>query len=357
MKQRRWERDRIMRLPAVKTASGRLGVLVWLAFCWLGVAVHAALSHDFIPTAQDKIVPPGAKPKVVWADGEFTEGPVPTADGVVLFSDIGNRIMQYDPRSGKTTVFRAESGRSNGMMFDPQGRLVVCEGANTDGGRRISITETDGRVRTLADRYQGKRFNSPNDLAVDRSGRVYFTDPRYVGDEPRELDFEGVFLIEPNGTVKLATRDVNKPNGILVAADGKTVYVSDNPGGPERKRQLLAFSVRADGTLSDKRVLWQFAPRRRGIDGMTLDCEGNIYAAAGSGEHAGVYVFSPQGKPLARIPLPASPTNCVFGVGRESNVLYITAPAPTKAGRPARFALYRISLRKKGYHLYPPKGP
>ena len=118
-----------------------------------------------------------------------------------MFSDIGDRIMRYDPATGSVTVFRDPSGRANGLIFDAQGRLIAAEGANTGGGRRVSITERDGTVRTLADRYQGRRFNSPNDVAVDRRGRVYVSDPRYVGDDPRELDFEAVFRIDPDGTV------------------------------------------------------------------------------------------------------------------------------------------------------------
>ena len=123
--------------------------------------------------------------------------------------------MRFDPETGKTTVFREPSGRANGLIFDPTGRLIAAEGANTGGNRRVSITERDGTVRTLADRYQGKRFNSPNDVAVDRKGRVYVSDPRYVGSEPRELDFEAVFRIDPDGTVTRLETTALKPNGVV----------------------------------------------------------------------------------------------------------------------------------------------
>jgi sugar lactone lactonase YvrE len=126
-------------------------------------------------------IAPGAKLEELWGEGSFTEGGALASDGSILFSDIGDRIMRFDPETGKTTVFREPSGRANGLIFDPSGRLIAAEGANTGGNRRISITERDGTVRTLADRYRGKRFNSPNDVAVDRRGRVYFSDPRYVG--------------------------------------------------------------------------------------------------------------------------------------------------------------------------------
>jgi len=182
--------------------------------CFLLLTIIAA--DDFRPAAQDKIVPAGAKLELVWGEGEFTEGPALAADGSILFSDIGESIYRYDPKTGKTVLFRRPSGRANGLMFNQQGELIACEGANEGGNRRLSITTgidggKDGMVKTLADRYEGKRFNSPNDLAIDALGRVYFTDPRYVGNDTRELDFEGVFLVSPDGSVKLATREVQNP--------------------------------------------------------------------------------------------------------------------------------------------------
>src|SRR5262245_57379438 len=121
-------------------------------------------------TRANPVLPPDATLEKLWGEGEFTEGGALMADGSVLFSDIGDRIMRYDPASGRSSVHRSPSGRANGLIFDPKGRLVAAEGANTGGGRRVSITEVDGTVRTLADRYQGKRFNSPNDVTVDRAG-------------------------------------------------------------------------------------------------------------------------------------------------------------------------------------------
>jgi sugar lactone lactonase YvrE len=319
--------------------------------------VDASPSGEFRPTAQDKIVPRDAKPELLWNEGEFTEGPTPAADGAILFSDIGDRIMRYDPQAGKTTVFRTPSGKSNGLKFNLAGHLVACEGAAPGGKRRISITDSDGNVRTLADRFEGKRFNSPNDLAITTAGRVYFTDPRYVGNEPRDLDFEAVFLVEPDGSVRLATRDVQKPNGIIATPDSKTVYVADNSNLPDGNRQLLAFAVQSDGTLAEKRVLYDFGPNRRGIDGMTLDQQGNIYATAGSGPDAGIYVFGPTGQHLAHVATPGDPSNCVFGVGKEGSTLYITGAGPQPAsgnGEKRRYALYRIGLTIPGYHVFPP---
>lgn len=305
----------------------------------------------FTPTAQEKFVPAGAKLELLWGDGEFTEGPALAPDGSILFSDIGQAIYRYDPKTGQAALFRQPSGRSNGLMFNQQGALVACEGANTGGNRRISITTgingaKDGVVKTLADRYEGKRFNSPNDLAIDGQGRVYFTDPRYVGSEPRELDFEAVFLVSPDGGVKVATREVSKPNGILVSPDGKTVYVSDN--NPQGSRHLVAFTVKADGTLDGKRVRHDFGTGR-GIDGMTLDRQGNIFATAGSGDKAGVYVFTPDGTPLAFIPTPGDPTNCVFGGGADSSTLYVTSANSKQPG--TKYGLYKIKLNATGHHV------
>jgi gluconolactonase len=288
--------------------------------------------------APGPVIPPDATWELLWGEGEFTEGPALAPDGSIYFSDIGNRIMRFDPKTTQTAVYRDPGGRSNGMKFDAKGRLVVCEGGNTGGGQRISITESDGKVRTLADRWEGKRFNSPNDLAIDPKGNVYFTDPRYVGDEPREIDFEGVFRITLDGKVTLATKDVQKPNGIIVTPDGATAYVADTNSDPKGNHQLVAFTIAADGSFTNKRLLHDFGPDRRPIDGMTLGRDGNIYAAAGAkkNEDGGLWVFSPKGEKLGFLATPGDPTNVCFAA--DGMTLYITAQAGKKWG------LYRVKL-------------
>jgi putative heme-binding domain-containing protein len=286
------------------------------------------------------ILPKDAKLEKVWGDGEFTEGPAYGPDRCVYFSDIGNRIMKYNPATGTTSEYRKASGRANGLKFNAQGRLVACEGANTGGGRRVSITEKDGTVRTLADHWQGKRFNSPNDLAIDRQGRVYFTDPRYVGDEPRELDTESVYRVDPDGTVTRIIADVTKPNGIILAPDMKTLYLAESH--PQGARQLLAYRLHADGTVGPKKILFDFGADR-GIDGMAIDVRGNLYAAAGQGKTGGVYVFTPEGKRVGFLPTPETPTNCAFG-GRDRKTLYVTA------GR----SLYQVHLAVEGFAIFWP---
>jgi gluconolactonase len=284
------------------------------------------------------VIAPGATLEKVWGEGSFTEGGAVDRDGSILFSDIGNRIMRFDPKTGKTTVFREPSGRSNGMIFDSAGRLIVAEGANSGGGRRVSVTERDGTIRTLADNYDNKRFNSPNDVAVDRLGRVYVSDPRYVGNEPRELDFEGVFLIDSQGFVIPLVTTAKKPNGLALSPDEKTLYVSDNGAG---RRVLIAAERGPTGKLGSTKVLHDFGSGR-GIDGMTVTTDGRIVGAAGSGGKAGVVVISPDGKILATIPTPEDPANVEFG-GEDGKTLYICA------GK----SLYRIKTTMTGYRLWP----
>lgn len=281
----------------------------------------------------------GAKLEKLWGDGEFTEGPAEGPDGCIYFSDIGNRIMKFDPKTGRTTAFRDPGGRSNGLKFDAMGRLVACEGANTGGGRRISITEKDGTVKTLADKFEGKRFNSPNDLTLDARGRIYFSDPRYVGEEKRELDHESVYRVDPDGTVTRLTTDTTKPNGLVISPDGKTLYVAESNGGAKGKRHLLAYPLKEDGTLGERKVLYDFGAER-GIDGMTVTKDGVIVATAGSKENAGVWFFDPSGKKLAVLKTPEDPSNCCFA-GADKKTLYVTA------GK----SLYRVKLTIVGHSL------
>jgi gluconolactonase len=308
-----------------------------MTVCMLLVALLAVEpSEKDIP-----LVPPGAKLEKLWGDGEFTEGPACGWGGCIYFSDIGDRIMKYDSATGKTTEYRNPSGRANGLDFDPQGRLVAAEGANTGGKRRVTRTDKDGTVEVLADRWKHKKFNSPNDVTIDLKGRIYFSDPRYVGDEPREIDTENVYRIDPDGTLTQLITDMEKPNGVILSPDMKTLYVAE--ANPKGKQQLLAYPLDADGGVGAKKVLYDFG-KGRGIDGMVVDVKGNIYAAAGDGDKAGVYVFSPEGKQLDFIPTPETPSNCVFG-GKDRKTLYITA------GK----SLYRITLNAEGFAVYWPK--
>jgi gluconolactonase len=306
--------------------------MILLPVLLLGVAAMAA---------DGPLVPDDAKLEKLWSEGAFTEGPAQGPDGCIYFSDIGTRIMKFDPASGKTTEFRSPSGRANGLDFDAQGRLLAAEGANTGGNRRVTRTEKDGNITVLADKFEGKRFNSPNDLTIDTKGRVYFSDPRYVGDEGRELDHESVYRIDPDGKVTRIINDVSKPNGLAISPDMKTLYVAES--NHKGKRQLRAYPLQDDGSVGEMKVLHDFG-EKRGVDGMSIDEQGRLFATAGTGKETGVYIFAPGGKHLGFIQTPETATNCVFA-GPERNVLYITA------GK----SLYRIKLNTRGYAIYWPK--
>jgi gluconolactonase len=328
---------------------------------WICIAVWSltsiALGHaeEAAPTGDSSIIPTGAKLERLWNDGEFTEGVAVSKDGLVYFSDIAieaknpGRIMRFDPTTGKTTVHVADSGQSNGLFFDPKGRLLATCGANI-GLRGLFEVTADGKMKVVVDRFEGKRFHSPNDLVIHPSGRVYFSDPRYVGTEPLELDQMSVYRVDPDGKVHRATTDIQKPNGLILSPDAKTLYVADTdngatglePAGTPPSKPLMtlnAFPVHADGSLGPKKVLVDFG-QGTGTDGMTTDTAGRIYCAVRKDERHGIVVFSPEGRELAYIPTEPLPTNCTFGKGADSKSLYITAGT----------GLYRIRLLATGYH-------
>lgn len=296
----------------------------------------------FNATAQTQLVPQNSSLELVWDEGKFTEGPVVRKDGAILFSDVRQKtIFCYDPDTGKTKIFRKHSGAANGLAMTAQQELIACEGAD-GGNRRVSITQPSQQPKTLVDNWRGKKLNSPNDVALAPNGRIYFTDPRYGSSEGRELSFEGVYFVQ-DGQAHLATREVERPNGILISADGQTAYVADNNNEYGGARKLYRFAIQDDGTFSARKELFDFGMGRRGIDGMTFDAAGRIYATAGSGIDAGVYVFGPNGEQLAVISVPDLPTNCTFGGKSEQHALYITAQTKRDSDN-APFGLFRIEL-------------
>jgi gluconolactonase len=291
----------------------------------------------------------------------FLEGPAVDAAGNVFFSDIaGNRILKLDGQ-GKVSVFRADSGQTNGNTFDAEGRLISCEGGEQAPGRR-RIVRTDmktGAVTVLTDKYEGKRYNSPNDACVDSQGRIWFTDPRYNPDRSDlELDVEGVYRIDADGKVTrvLDQKRIDRPNGIAISPDARTLYVIDSHPKPGGNRKIWAFEVQSGGDLGKQRLVFDFGPGRGG-DGVRVDMDGNLWVAAGisvrrgPGESLdtppGVYVIAPQGKLLGRIPVPENLiTNVAFG-GPQRKTLYVTA------GK----TVYRFPVNVSGYAVYPPLAP
>ena len=250
----------------------------------------------------DSMPPTGIDPLMGRGDLEkvrggfsFTEGPVWIASkNVLLFSDVpADTINELQP-SATITVFRHPTGRSHGLGLDPQGRLIASEGDN----RRVSRTLADGTVVTVADRWQGKRLNSPNDNITRSDGTIYFTDPPYgvPAGQARELDFQGVFRVDPAGTVHLESRDMNRPNGVALSPDEKTLYVDDTAAGLVRK-----FPVTPDGSLGPPTM---FVPDTGGGgDGMAVDDAGNVYVAT----DGGVKVYKPNGMTRGIIAVPRCP--------------------------------------------------
>jgi YD repeat-containing protein len=258
----------------------------------------------------------------------YAEGPLWHPDGYLLFADSPrDRLLKWDPRTRSVSVFREPSGAATALGFDREGRLLATEHRN----RRISRTEPDGSIVTLVDRYEGKRLNSPNDFVVARDGTVFFTDPPYGLPrqvEGKELDFQGVYRLDPDGRLRLLVRDMVRPNGIGLSPDQRTLYVTDT----ERKH-LRAFRLRDDGTVDAGRVLANMQPWKSGVqgvpDGLAVSAEGHVLAT-GPG---GVWVFDANGGRLGVIPTPEPPAACAFG-DPDGKMLYITA----------RSRVYRIRM-------------
>jgi len=267
------------------------------------------------------------------------EGPAWHADGYLLFTG-GGKITKRDA-DGRVSIFREDAGGANGLLFDHEGRLVVCE----SGRRRVTRTERDGTITVLADNYRGSRFNTPNDLTIDSRSRIYFTDPRYgsranmeMRDENGRIT-EGVYRIDAPGKVeRIIAHEVERPNGILVAPGDRHIYVADNNnntvGGA---RKLWRFDLREDGSINPRsRKLIYDWKNARGPDGFKMDAQGRLYVAAGlnvpnppyetaDALRAGIYVLSTGGKLLDFVPIPNDEvTNCAFG-GMDLRTLFVTA--------------------------------
>jgi gluconolactonase len=271
----------------------------------------------------------------------FTEGPAAAADGTVYFSDIANnRIMKFDSVAGMTSVFREPSGRANGLLFDPQGRLLACEGnefGDNDGNRRITRTDlATGEVEVLTDNFEGKKYNAPNDIAACSNGQIFFTDPCYGDRATMELDHDSVFRIDLDGSVSrvITQPEIQRPNGIALSPDEKTLYLVDSCPIVGGNRKIWKFDLSPEGEVSNQQVVIDFAPGRGG-DGMAVAQNGDLYIAAGisrpRGPHEattvppGIWIVAPDGEVKGRIPIPEDVlTNVTFG-GEDLQTLFIAA--------------------------------
>jgi gluconolactonase len=333
----------------------------------LAAAVILAVASPGLSQTKSDIVPAGAKLEKIWDGGVvLTEGVAVAPDGVVYFSDItfshvakdktgaieAGHIWKLDPKTLKATIFRSPSGMSNGIKFDAKGDMIVAEGADFGGRRVIRTDMKTGKSYIIAGLFEGRPFNSPNDITIDLKGRIYFSDPRYLGHEPIEQPVQAVYRIDTDGTIHRIITDAGKPNGVCVSPDQKTLYVVSNDNGttgigrlpdktPTYKGQmaLLAYDLASDGSAKFRKVFVNYAPQD-GPDGLCADVEGNLYVAVRDETRPGIYVYSPMGKELAYIKTEI-PTNVGFGRGPESRTLYVTA------GK----SLYRIRLNKEGYQL------
>src|SRR6187402_386698 len=264
----------------------------------------------------------------------FTEGPTVDRDGNVYFTElVYQRILKLSA-NGVVSTFREQSNNANGLLIDPQGRLVACEGSDSQRTGVLQkfkpqVTRTDlltGKMEVLADNYQGKPFVGPNDVTIDGKGRLYFTD----------LPGGAVYRIDGPGQLAriLAVPDIQRPNGIQISPDDKQLYLIEANGAEGGARMIRAYDLRPDGTVANMRVHYNFYPGRS-ADGMSIDTQGNLYASAGMNQlrgtsetHAtntGVHVISPDGKLIKFIPIPEDfITNNAFG-GPDMKTLYVTA--------------------------------
>jgi gluconolactonase len=266
----------------------------------------------------------------------LTEGPAWDGEFLYFTHIQASRIMRYDPQSGALTEWRGGTNRTNGLAFDLQGGLFGC----CSGGRAIVRFDPDGKNVTIADRVDGRKLNTPNDLAIDRKGRIWFTNPINRGNwdktEKTELDNMSVLRADPqsDGSYKVTrvTFDNTQPNGILVSKDQGTLYVAESSYTRGVARELRAYPIQGDGSLGKYRTLFTWGEDHRdvhrGIDGMCLDAEGNIIATAGyyaSGSGPMLYVFAPNGRVLETHTVPANrPTNCCFG-GPDLTTIFVTS--------------------------------
>jgi gluconolactonase len=271
-----------------------------------------AVGQDFVNIRIDKVA----------AGYAFAEGPAWSPMGFLVFSDIpNNKLMQFTPGE-PASVFRENSNGATGNKFDAQGRLYSCE----SHARRVTRTDKKGKVEVLADHWQGKRFNAPNDLAVRKEGDVYFTDPAFGNQQDqRELDFFGVYHISRKGELEVIAKPKGRPNGIALAPDGRILYVSNSD-----ERNVRSYDLDKSGAASNERIL---ISGLEGVpDGICVDEKGDLYVAANQ-----IQVFSAEGKPLGSVQTQETPSNCTFG-DPDLASLYITA----------RTSIYRARLDVKG---------
>lgn len=311
-------------MPVLSSRCRPGAVVGWLVIAGWLMGSSAAYAVDIT-----QLVAPNAEMQKLVGDCKFTEGPAYSPQEFLLFSDIPNsRIVRWNP-DGVVQDFLKPSGEANGLMFDANGDLYICQG----GARRVvKIGKQDGKTEVLADKYDGKPLNSPNDLALDGHGGLYFTDPRYGADLKLDQTCMGVYYISPQGQITRVIDSLERPNGILVSQDGRKLYVAE-----PNKGQLYLYDITAPGQVSSGKLIFEGDKELDGggPDGMALDEFGNVYTT-----YAGIVVLKADGTLIGRIPVPERPANCKFG-GPDRKTLFVTA----------RTSLYSLSMSVAGAEL------
>lgn len=295
----------------------------------VSLAVSRAAAQPIDNTPIPGLGPTGPVVKVT-GGFQFTEGPAADADGKILvFSDIPAAQINRLDADGKISVFRENSNNVNGTMFNAAGELVGCEMQ----GRIVAMNAKGEVVRVLTDKYEGRRYNAPNDLVIDSSGGVYFTDPHFRAPEPLPQGVTAVYYVAADGRVSRMISDLKAPNGVILSPDEKTLYVI-----PSGQAEMMAYDVQSPGKLGPGRVFCTLQQPEgqsgRGGDGLTVDVKGNLYITSG----LGLQVFDPSGKALGIIKFPESPANCTFG-GPDRKTLYATC----------RTSLYAVPMETAGH--------
>jgi len=301
------------------------------------IALFAVMACG-VTVAQEPGAIPGVGPsgpvKKVHTGSKFTEGPIGDAGGNVYFSDIPNQKIHKIDAAGKVGIFREMSNRANGLMINAKGEIVACEMA----GAIVALSADGKDRRVITDKYDDKPYNAPNDLVIDKTGGIYFTDPSFSAKPPLPQGKTCVYYAAADGKVTRLIDDLPNPNGVRLSPDEKTLYVF-----PSGQKQMMSYPVEGPGKIGKGKVFCELKQAKEGGngggDGATVDVKGNVYVAAATG----LQVFDKDGKYLGTIQFPEQPSNATFG-GKDMKTLCVTA----------RTSVYACPMEVAG-HRYPGK--